>query len=253
MPTLEETANRHMIVPNNPPHRPDETEKLSAATNPSTNQSEHSAVDTPERPRFTTYGAAFKHGFLGGRYKVAGRTVPIIPKNFVNSVGRMLGGMGELGLNILKESAKEFALPGSSEGYQMARFVVTELIKEILTPLPQEARQAFREYFKAQERGAPTEEIQRLKEHFDRLAAEADPISTEIGRLLGDEVFYFTDRQKLIDKIAHEPAEVFSDVVAAVAAIMTAGASVAAVKAPRLAKMLQTGAKVAKSVDIQKQ
>ena len=148
--------------------------------------------------KYITYGAASQHGFLGGGYKIAGQTVPLIPKNFVSSVGQLFGGMGELGLSILKESTKEFALPGSSKVHQMARLVLTELIKEVLTPLPQEARQAFHEYFKAQQQGAPAEEIQRLKEQFDKLAAEADPISTEIGGLLGDEIFYFTDRQKLI-------------------------------------------------------
>ena len=44
MPTLEETAKQHMIVPNNSPQPPDETEKLSAATNPSEIQSESSVA-----------------------------------------------------------------------------------------------------------------------------------------------------------------------------------------------------------------
>lgn len=141
---------------------------------------------------------------MGGRYQVGSFEVPVIPKNFIDSVGRMMQGMGEFALGVAEP-----------ENWKLTKDLVEVVIDEALSDGP-------------------------------------SPVTDEIARVLGEDVFYFTDKQNLYNKIAEEPAEVVSDIAAAVAAVATGGVSIAGrvgTKSPKLLQLLAQAKRAAEIAD----
>ena len=185
-----------------------------------------------------TFGEAFKKGFG-------------TPSKFVSNSGEMLKGVGQFWLEVGPQyvGSKLKNIPGAilpGEGRDRAREALwgmeSRLFKQLLKELASDK----------------PEKILRLEE---QLRAETDPHQIEILRyalgeanenwrpvmsFIGDEFFYFMDKQELMNKIANNPAEVTADIVSAATMLVTLGG------ATPLALGLKTSVKGRKALKVLK-
>ena len=191
-----------------------------------------------------TYGEAFERGF-GDRYNIAGWDVPVVPKGFFDNAGEMAQALGEL---IFTEapsyiggkvgSAPFLGAPGEIGGRAREEFagvesrVVKQLIQELTTP-ESAAIQSIRSDI------AMTRDLaegERLRDALEMAIESENPLTSFLWEMTQKEIFYFTSRQALMDKIAEAPAEVVSDIASVIAPILKTPAL--ASKYPRVSKIL---------------
>ena len=191
------------------------------------------------------FGEAFGRA-LGGRYNVMGYEVPIIPKNFIDNAGEMMRGMGEF----FFVQTPEYVGKKATEGFGVEQQIMSQILNELLKEDSADMQLASRDLQEAQARGADSDELSRLEQNLERAAAANRPLMTHIWETTKNELFYFTNRQVLLNKIADQPAEVFSDVLSIAGALVTGGGTLAAkVGATKLPKTLRTIARVTEWTD----
>ena len=192
-----------------------------------------------------TFGEAFQKGFG-------------TPSKFISNASEMLQGVGEFWLEVGPQSVgtklkniPAAILPG--EGREAAREALwgmeTRLFKQLLKELASEK----------------PEKILRLEE---QLRAETDPHQIEILRyalgeaheswrpvmsFMGDEFLYFTDKHKLMNKIANNPAEFTADIIAGAKLLrggVKGGGLALGLKGIRVGAKLQKASKILKVIEV---
>ena len=201
------------------------------------------AYDELRQPK--GFGEAFGRA-LGGRYNVMGYEVPLIPKNFIDNTGEMMRGMGEFFL----VQTPEYVGRKATEGFGVEQQIMSQLLNELLKEDSSEMQLALRDLEEAQARGADPAELRSLEQNLERAAAANRPLMTHIWETTQNELFYFTNRQALLNKIADQPAEVFSDILSVAGAFFTGGGTLAAkAGATKLPKTLRTIARATEWAD----
>ena len=202
----------------------------------------------PTANQAKTFGEAAQRGF-GDRFEIAGYEVPVIPKGFVQNAGEMAQALGELlfvdapqyigdkvGAAPMMAAPGKLGVKAREEFAGVESRLTKQLIKELTSP-ESERIQAIRSDIAMV--GRDLGERDRLQTMLEEAIREENPLTTALWDTTQKEIFYFTNRQALIDKIAEAPAEVVSDIVSVVAPMLKAPALAA--QYPRLSRALNIG------------
>ena len=189
-------------APPAPPSRPDASELEKIASN----------------QEYWTFGGAMQQGMMGGGGG-------ILPKGFIKSVGVILNDAKNFAVGAVKAGVGQFVGKGTQDLITpLAKAVIAETARGAVDPkILGTAGLRFDQL-------QPDDQSHRLENY---------PVTTEIARILGEELGYWNDKQALYQKIAENPAQVLSDMASALGAAFSGGASMAGTRAPRLAKILQ--------------